>query len=85
MRLIISTRYVYSWVEIKNGIIVAAGGAWHNWPGRSLVALFTTFEDKKYPIRITAEKRTMVVQEFYQQFAEEFTMKEESNGSSQVA
>lgn len=76
MKIIISTKYIYSWVEFEHGVITKAGEAWHNWPGRSLVALLTLLEDKKCPIRIITSMRTMGVKEFYQQFSEEFIAKE---------
>lgn len=85
MRVKISTRFMYGWVEFENGNITKTCQIWEAWVGRAIVGLFNTFQDKKYPIHVYVDDKPMLVNVFYAQYQEEFLPKEASNGSESVA
>ena len=82
MKIILSSKYAYGWVEFEAGIITKTCQIYASWSGRSVVALITTLEDKKCPLVIETEKNgRLSVEVFYNLYAQEFLPKEAVDGS----
>ena len=79
MRIRVSTQFIYGWLEFKEGTISRASEAWENWEGRSLVAFFYQFQEKKFPINVETPTGWMSVERFYVIYAGEFTQQENIN------